>query len=309
MNIIYLIFTLIRISHGQEKILFPLELRTSDIKLQLRIDKALNDKSDRFEEDFSKLKEKPTANGLQLRKLKIYKGRVHTLYLNTEAVIGKYELPEDTVISFSSSGESVVTGIDSVKKRALKFNGLLLKRGLMIKDGQYPAISFSGILQKSNDKDIYENQPIIFDKNGEVESIDYILHYGKKYYYKDIQKEGRLPIEPFYAAFNKYSSYVHFFQKSADMFLGNNCVNCLYVTCRMNDHFYVYHIDGVIDGSSKIQSVSADSKRGRFYYYRNGNSAKPFIDEHDESVPFKEDCSFEPSEDLSPDRVKSLKNY
>jgi len=311
MNIALLLITFINISIAQKSIFNPIHLdmnRTQEISvIQKKIKDAFS-MGKNLREDFSSSKEKPSFNGVKIKNIVIVKGKLRSFTTINEISLGLFNLPPNTLISFSLDGSGKVIGIDSDRSKPIIYNGIELKQGVMLKDGSYPSISFSNKFQKYNNKEIYENQPITFDRNGEVKNIDYILHYGKRYYFRELQKSGVIPIEISHSAFNKYGNYARFKYRNTDSFLNNNC-NCSYEICEEGDHFYVYRIDQVIDGKDSIQGELAYSKKGSIYFYKNGNSTKPFIDLYDETAPFKVRCSFEPSDDLSPERAESLKNY
>jgi len=268
-----------------------------------------------YSAEYSEKNEKPSFNGLKFNYIKIGSGSLLSIRLDEKSKIGKFVLPKDTSIGFLGKGDKRIVSYFQLKRNSeewMTYDGHILSQetGVSIKDGFYMPVSFSGKEQKVNGIQLYKNQPIAFDVDGSLKKIDYILHYGQKYYFKDIQKNGEVSIRPFNSYSNDYGSILKFLTSSVgyEEFLGNVCRNCTYKLCLNGDHFYVHYID-VKGSKSKIHGESVNRKIGAHYYYRDGNSKKPFIDQHNGLIPLEVDCTFIPSSDLSPERAESLKNY
>lgn len=316
MNLIFLFHIITNLTFAEGQIFHPLKLDITKLKDGEKINKRIQDAifhKQVLSEDYSRMEVKPSINGAKISSLKIRKGNIESFILDEDTRVLEFEIPRNFKISLLAGEYNFVDWLNPPMSpiKGARYRGITFakKRGIRLKRGAYPANAFSGELQIINGARIFENQPILFDQKGDLKIYDNILHYGKRYYFKDIAKDGKLPITPMGNSYNKFNSYFRVRIDTADSFLGNNCQNCEYVLCEGSNSLYVYHIDGVIEGKSKIQGNLADSKVGSFYYYRNGNSTKPFIDEHDGAIPFKYDCTFNPSADITPERVKSLKNY
>ena len=218
--------------------------------------------------------------GSRVRYIQISQKVLRDLHIVGELKMGLFKIIGDNRVSF---GNNKPISFDSLKEGSKYFfNNIELvgDNGIFVKDGTYPPSAFSAAKQKVGNFEIYQNQPLFFKSNGELIPIDHIRYMGKNYYFKDMQKDGVLPIITSFANSGDYGTYARLYFKENAEYLGNKCYGCEYTLCLEKEQLYVYEIsyidpkyDPVVHGrSAKKMGLEEGS-----LFYADGNAQRAFV--------------------------------
>ena len=217
------------------------------------------------------------------------------LFVEGNLKMGQLKISGDVKVSFRNLKH--VTFGAHVEGNRYFFNNIELigKNGIFFKDGIYPPSAFSAIRQKSGNFEIYQNQPLFFKSSGELIPIDHIRYRGKDYFFKDMQRDGILPIDTHFASYNDSGAIARLYFEGNVEHLGNKCWGCVYVLCLEKDHFYVYEISEIHTDNKLVIHGRPVKDKGLDYgamYYTDGDSQVAYVWRTDTgSSLYKERCS------------------
>jgi len=272
---------------------------TDGEKLRKKLEKVLNSENDSFNEDISN--SLMTFHGARVSYIYIEKKEIVRLFLPEGVpkglILGNFKILGGVRISFRKHTEVSTFSSNDNKTTRFFFNNIELvgDNGIFVKDGTFPPSAFSAAKQKVGNFEIYQNQPLFFKSNGELIPIDHIRYRGKDYFFKDMQKDGVLPIDTHFASYNDSGAIARLYFEGNVERLGNKCWGCEYVLCLEKDHFYVYEISEIHTDNKLVIHGRPVKDKGLDYgalYYTDGDSQVAYVWRTDTgSSLYKERCS------------------